>query len=399
MGEVSMNRKLSLRAYAARLAIANSSQTGYNPRVLIYSTTKDSSPDVPLSILSEHAFGVRNLAFSSNSQYLASLGNINDGFLFVWTVSLKNGSARLHSTNKCTALIKDMCWMGQALVTAGVRHVKVWRLPDQRPGSPTKSRNNGESALNSSNSTPKALSGRNCLLGALGDTTFTCAASISDYEAVLGTESGALCLLDDSVGLQKLSVVRHVSFGVTSLAVDSDGSCVWIGGRGRKMQKFPFDSLRSASSPGLSGGKTSKPKPKGPAITCMGSLSSHLVALDSSRVVTIHPFDSLGDEGDESSMATTMPAHRDSVLGIHSLETPNNLSANFFTWSCRGTVHFWDVDGKCQASRTIPVDKLPSDDDDISNELKTVAAAGGMEFFVSGDRVGVLRYASLLQHL
>lgn len=98
-------------------AIANGFQTGYNPRVLIYSTAKDSSADVPLSILSEHTFGVRSLAFSSNSQYLASLGDVNDGFLFVWAVNLKNGSARLHSTNKCTSFVRDTCWMGQALVT------------------------------------------------------------------------------------------------------------------------------------------------------------------------------------------------------------------------------------------------------------------------------------------
>lgn len=85
--------------------------------MLIYSTSKDSSPDLPLSILSEHTFGIRSLAFSSNSQYLASLGDVNDGFLFVWTVSLKNGFAKLHSTNKCTSFVRDMCWMGQSLIT------------------------------------------------------------------------------------------------------------------------------------------------------------------------------------------------------------------------------------------------------------------------------------------
>lgn len=361
---------------------------------MIYSTAKDSSPDVPLSILNEHTFGVRNLAFSSNSQHLASLGNVNDGFLFIWAVSLKNGSARLHSTNKCTALVKDMCWMGQTLVTAGVRHVKVWRLTDQRPGSPGKSRLNPESAAHSSNPTPKALSGRNCVLGALGDSTFTCAASISDTEAVLGTDTGALCLLDDSAGSQKLSLVQHVGFNITSLAADSDGSCVWIGGRGRKMEKFSVDSLRSASSPGPPTSPGPRPKPKGLAITCMGSLSSHLVTLDSSRVVNIYPFDSLDGEDDESSSSTdtTMPAHRDSVLGIRSLKGPNELKANFFTWSCKGTVHFWDTNGKCRASRAIPVDKLPSDDDDVSNELKTVAAAEDLDFYVSGDKLGVLRY-------
>ena len=84
---------------------------------MIFSTANDSSSDLPLSILSEHTFGVRSLAFSSNSHFLASLGDVNDGFLFVWSVSLKNGSTRLHSTNKCTSFVRDMCWMGHTLIT------------------------------------------------------------------------------------------------------------------------------------------------------------------------------------------------------------------------------------------------------------------------------------------
>lgn len=276
-----------------------------------------------------------------------------------------------------------------------MRHVKVWRLPEQRPGSPSKSRLNSEPAASSPNPAPKALSGRNCLLGALGDNTFTCVVTISDSEAVVGSETGALCLLDDTAGSQKLSLVRHVGFGVTSLALDSDQSAVWVGGRGRKMQKFSFDSLRSSPSPVTSGSTPTEQKPKGSAITCMGSLSSHLVTLDSTRAVRIYPFDILGDEGDLNSMDTTMSAHRDSVLGIRSLKKPNDLNADFFTWSRKGAVHFWDTEGKCRASRTISVDRL-SEDDDASNELKKLAAARKMEFFVSGDRVGVLRYHIML---
>ena len=234
------------------------------------------------------------------------------------------------------------------------------------------------------------------MLGSLGDSTFTCVASISDNEAVLGTEAGALCFLDDNEGSQKLYLVRQMGFGITSLVVDSDQSLVWIGGRGRKIQKLSFDSLRSSQSPGLSGSSLTEQKPKGPAITCMGSLSSHLITFDSTRAIHIYPFDALGDEDDLTSTDTTMPAHRDSVLGIRSLKKPNDLSADFFTWSCRGTVHFWDTQGKCRASRKIPVDKPSSEEDDVPNDLKTLAAAERMEFFVSGDRLGVLRYVSLL---
>lgn len=98
-------------------SITDSEQTGYNPRVLVFSTAQDALPDVPLSILTDHTFGVQSLAFSPDSQYLATLGSPNDGFLFIWTINLKNGSAKLHSANKCTSFVRDMCWVGHSLVT------------------------------------------------------------------------------------------------------------------------------------------------------------------------------------------------------------------------------------------------------------------------------------------
>jgi hypothetical protein len=42
---------------------------------------------------------------------------MNDGFLFVWSINLRSGAARLHSTNKCTSFVRDMCWMGRSIIT------------------------------------------------------------------------------------------------------------------------------------------------------------------------------------------------------------------------------------------------------------------------------------------
>lgn len=381
-------------------------ETGYNPRVLIFSTARDSPSDIPLSILNEHTIGVRSLAFSANSQCLATLGNVNDGFLFVWSINLKNGSAKLHSTNKCTSFVRDMCWMGQTLITAGVRHVKVWRIPEIRPGSPTKSRLNADSTPNSSSPAPKALSGRNSLLGSLGDSTFTCVASISDREAVVGTETGILCFLDDGGGGQKLSPVKHFGYSIASLAADFDQSVLWIGGRGRKIQKLSFDSLRMlASSAPLSPGFQDKAsgiqKSNGPAVTCIGSVSSHLVTVDTTRAVHIYPMEARNGEDDASLGKISMPAHRDPVLGIAPLKAPNDIGAEFFTWSSKGGVNFWDTQGRCRDSRVVELEQLPGNEDDLSNELKILRATRGMELFVSGDRFGVLRYIHpvLMPHL
>ncbi|KAL3462933.1 quinon protein alcohol dehydrogenase-like superfamily [Aspergillus heterothallicus] len=367
-------------------------ETGYNPRVLIFSTAKDAPPEIPLSILTEHSFGVRALAWSPNSQFLATLGDVNDGFLFVWSVSLKNGLAKLHSANKCTTVVRDMTWLGQALITVGVRHVKIWRLPDIRPVSPSKSRSSAEQAPNPA--VPKALTGRNCVLGTLADNTFTSAVSISDSEAVIGTDSGALCLVDDIDGNAKLTLVQYMDFGITSLTADSDQSCIWIGGRGRRIQKYAFESLRPSSnppSPRTLSRSSVGVKPREPAITCIGSLTSHLITVDATKAIHIYPVEQLDDVGDQSEIGVAMPAHRDAVLGIGPLKTPNNLSADFFTWSSKGMVKFWNTRGECRESRTIAVEQLPGGDDDIPNELKILRADNDMEIFVSGDKLGVLR--------
>ncbi|KAJ6100206.1 hypothetical protein N7467_001741 [Penicillium canescens] len=375
-------------------------ETGYNPRVLIFSTAKDALPDVPLSILNEHTFGVCSLAFSPDSQYLATLGNPNDGFLFIWAINLKNGSAKLHSANKCTSYIKDMCWVGHTLVTTGVRHVKVWRLPSMRPISPTKSRLNVDGGGPSPNPAPKALSGRNCLLGALSDSSFTCVSSISDHEAVIGTDSGAVCFLDDRENSQKMIMVRQVGFSITSLAVDFDRESVWLGGRGRQMQRLSFEALRSCGSnrPGsptrLDKSVIDK-KNKAPAITCMGFLNSHLVTVEATREIHIYPISTLREEGEQEHGESSMQAHRDPILGICHMKLPNDFSADFFSWSRNGSVNFWDAQGKCRASKGIDLDQFSgSEEDAAANELKVLRTAENANWFVSGDKFGVLRLLS-----
>ncbi|RAL17747.1 WD40 repeat domain-containing protein [Aspergillus homomorphus CBS 101889] len=370
-------------------------ETGYGPRVLLYSTAKGASCDVPLSILTEHTFGVRALAFSPDSQYLATLGDVNDGFLFVWSVNPKTGSARLHSTNKCTSFIRDMTWVGQTLVTVGLRHVKVWRLPDVRPGSP-KSRLTAEPSASPSSHNPRALSGRNCLLGSLAESTFTSIAGISDCESIVGTDTGALCFLDHNDGPQKVSVAHYFDFAITSIAVDLDSSCLWVGGRGGRIQSMTLDKLRSLtvpSSPAFSGRSSVEPITKGPAVTCMGFLGSNLIAVDSSNSINIYSTEEMSDDFDvnDGASGNTLFAHKDAVLGIRPLTAANDLEAEFYTWSRSGMVKFWDGRGKCRGSRSIVLDHPSGVNDEISNELKVLRVTPNMNHFVSGDRFGVLR--------
>ncbi|KAK2802666.1 hypothetical protein FQN50_007274 [Emmonsiellopsis sp. PD_5] len=371
-------------------------ETGYSPRVLIFSTAKDSPLDIPLSIMTEHSFGIRSLAFSPNSQYLATLGDINDGFLFIWSVNLKNGAAKLHSTNKCTSFVRDICWIGTSLITVGIRHVKVWRLIDPTPTSPSKSqRHTVDSPITSSNAMPKALSGRNCLLGSLGDSTFTCAASVSDNEAIVCSDTGMVCILDDTAGQQRLHFIKSLRFSVCSVAVDHDSGAVWFGGRGRKIERSSIEELRSLVThsptfPGPDERDSPIPRLKRPAIISMGILSTHMVTVDSTRAIRVCPLDHVGEDNVEALAKISMPAHRDAVLGLGAVKLPNLRDAEFFTWSSGGTVNFWSLQGKCRGTTKIELEQLTGNDDD-KNELKVLRTTEDMKTFISGDKYGVIR--------
>ena len=271
-----------------------------------------------------------------------------------------------------------------------------------RPSSPTKSRLIVDRTTPTPDPSPRALSGRNCLLGTLADSIFSCVGSISDQEAVLGTESGTVCLLDDREGSQKLLRVAQVGFGITSLSVDSDREVVWLGGRGRKIQSISFDSIRN-SSPSSSVSPTRQEncvvgkKDKALTIACMGSFATHLITVEATRKIHIYPMDTLSNEGWQEHSETSMLAHQDPVYGVRHLRVPNTFVARFFSWSRNGTVNFWTSDGKCVYSTSVSLGQS-SVDDENANELKVLRAAEDTQWFVSGDRLGVIRYVHSLSY-
>lgn len=186
-----------------------------------------------------------------------------------------------------------------------------------------------------------------------------------------------------------------MAFGISSIVVDHESGTVWLGGRGRIILKSSIEELKSLVSqsptyPDHDERLSSSPKMKRPAIISMGIFATHMVTVDSTRAIRVCPLDRVGQDNVDTLAEISIPAHRDAVLGIGVLKSPNQHEADFFTWSSGGTVNFWSLQGRCRATRKVDLEQLPGNDDD-KNELKMLRTTADMKAFISGDKYGVIR--------
>lgn len=258
-----------------------------------------------------------------------------------------------------------------------------------------------ENQFNSSSPTPKALIGRNCLLGPLVETTFTSVSRISEHEAVVCAENGAICVVDDRDHQQKLTYVTNCGFAITSTAVDDRSEKLLLGGRNGQVEVMTFQALRSSggtpeSSPSHRQSPSFRPRLSSSHrneshcdVIAMGFLDNRVITVDSNRAIRI--CERLGVDGEQKATEVFMPAHKDSVLGVGLLQKTAPSKADFFTWSSEGNVSFWDFEGKRWKSSRIELEQVSTSEDDIPNELKILRASDDMHFLVSGDRYGVIR--------
>lgn len=382
-------------------------QTGYKPRVLIFSNSADAPSDTPLTALAEHSFGVNCVAFSPDSRYLASIGTAQDGFLYVWNINPRTGAATLHSSNKCVSNINRMTWMGNKLITVGTRHVKVWSLEDRNPVQRVSKPRQSDMF---SGSTHKPLSGRNCLLGDLQDATFTSVCQIAPSKAVVASERGDLCLIDETDRDQNFSRIAHAGFSVSSMAADGKGRLHLAGSHGG-LKTLTVASLTSKltppPSPSSLGSRGESPTISvtdcGNHISAIACLADHIVTVDSQRAIRLSHLCAASVTSDDSVMARStddeanigdvihsLPAHGDSVLGVRVLSQPNNLDASYYTWAAAGSVIFWSQTGSTQRSLQVALEQ-PAGAESVPNELRTVRASSDANFLVTGDKMGVLR--------
>ncbi|KAL2117234.1 hypothetical protein VTJ04DRAFT_9402 [Mycothermus thermophilus] len=372
---------LALSADGRYLAVG---ETGYAPRVLIFNL-QDVSSDVPLVSISEHTFGVKAVAWSPDTKYLASLGATNDGFLYLWKIEPRTGAAKLFQQNRCTSTVKGMVWMGNSLLTLGVRHVKLWRVDEGQDPSSTKSKFSGDPPPPTSQ-TQKPLPGRNILLGPLLETTFSCALSVSDEKAIICSESGCVCLLDDTNRQMRLVKAFEVDFAITCIA--RRGENVYLGGRDGQISVISLTSiLACASEPPI---RTSR---MAVGLVSMGFLDSNLVTIDAKRSIDIWSPEYLPGSPEEDEAHMTLPGLGDPVLGIQPLPAFRGPGARFFTWSGTGRITTWDLNGMVHSSLDIPVEQIdPPSESATVNQVVVVKATNDGSLFFAGDKLGVLRF-------
>lgn len=356
-------------------------ETGYTPRVLIFSL-QDTSSDTPLVSISEHTFGVTAVAWSPDSKYLASLGTANDGFLFLWKIDPKTGAAKLFQQNRCTSFIKGMFWMGKNLVTIGVRHIKVWRVEEEPPKiSPTKSKFSGEISYPQPQ-TQRALPGRNILLGSLLEACFSCAVAIDEKQAIICSDNGDICLLDEQM---KLTKVHEIGFSVNCVSLRQ--SNVYISGKGGKFAVLSLDAIRQGAED-----KVLTVTEESSSILAMGFVEKHLITIDDKHSVDIWGPEVIPSQSDAEGTRIQIPGPGEAIVGVHSFGGRSDTEASFYTWSASGCVTLWDAGGMLKTPFNVPIEQLDPDDESVPvNGLVIVRATSNGKQFVAGDKLGVLR--------
>ncbi|KAI5462165.1 WD40-repeat-containing domain protein [Mariannaea sp. PMI_226] len=362
-------------------------ETGYAPRVLVFSL-QDSSSDTPLASISEHAYGVTAVAWSSDTRYLASLGSANDGFLYVWKIDPRNGSVRLFQQNRCTSYIKDMVWMGHYLITLGVRHAKMWRVEEGSAVSPTKAKFLNDQ-LSSTPPSQRALPGRNIILGSLLEATFSCAVVINDKNIIICSETGDVCILDDDDRQMKMLKVLSLNFHITSITVRDN--VAYVAGKGGNFATLDVEAVLNCRAACVLDTTESSN-----GLVALGFLTDKLVTIDSRQSIDIWKPDHIPGRDTETVATIPIPGHGDSVTGIQVLEKPNELDASFLTWTVSGNVTFWSLDGSVKASVNVPIDSNETENElELINQLTYARTTSDGKLLVAADRLGVLRVTDI----
>lgn len=282
--------------------------------------------------------------------------------------------------------------MGNSLITVGTRHVKVWRVEEQA-STPRLSKVRQSDVSFLSSGTHRALPGRNCLLENLLEANFTSVVAVSSCKAIVSSDRGDVCLIDDADGTQRFSKVADAGFAVSSMAVDAKDRLHLAGSQGGLKTlkiKDAIETVTPPPSPARMDTPTITLTTESNQIAAIAALADYMVTVDSQHSIRLSHLCASDDESMVGDVVEMLPAHRDSVLGVGALQKPNIAEASFFTWSAGGSILFWGEGGSCKGSLQVVLEQMEGPDPDC-NELKTVTVSADGGWLVTGDKYGVLR--------
>ncbi|KAI5956486.1 hypothetical protein KGF54_000961 [Candida jiufengensis] len=197
-------------------------ETGYQPRVLIFSLAPNSQ-DSPIMVIYEHSYGIDKLVFSPDSKNLCSLGVINDGCINIWKLTLSG--IVLQASNRCSNIINKILWHENLIITIGLRFIKIWSFE------------------NNNSNKPIVLKGRNAHLGILMSLNFIHMSILNDDEVLIVTNFNHLLVLKLNFDSPKLVALKSPSEEFYSICVDYMNELVWLGGINDKITSLPIKNL------------------------------------------------------------------------------------------------------------------------------------------------------------
>jgi hypothetical protein len=277
----------------------------------------------------------------------------------------------------------------------GTRHVKVWRIEDPN-STPRQSKVRQSDATSLTGGMHKTLPGRNCLLESLLEANFTCVVAVAPSKAIVASDKGDICLIDDSDGTQRFSKVAEAGVAVTSMTVDGKGRLHLASNQGGLRTLNIKDNITAMTPPPSPPPRVESPTVNLTSITdkieAVASLLDYIVTIDSQHSIRLSHLCSPDDESLIGEVVQKLPAHGAPVLGVASLGMPNSADACFYTWSTGGSILFWSSEGTCKETVQVPLEQFDGAYSD-TNELRIVSASSDANLLVTGDKYGVLRYA------
>jgi hypothetical protein len=216
-------------------------------------------------------------------------------------------------------------------------------------------------------------------------------ASFSETKAVVCTDGGDVCILDDEDKAQRLIRVTNVDFSITAACLAPDNKIVITGLDGSIEVLNLHELTRNFVSLNTPPGSKASSKPSASGYVAVGSIEDHIVTVDNSHGIQLRRIlPKSRDDNPDHAVLQRLPAHSDAVLGVRAVAASNEQDIGFISWSANGSVIFWSSECEAKAMIVVSMDQYV-DMYNTVNELKTVVAFSNVSHAVSGDKYGVLR--------